>query len=118
MCVKRLFSSKILVEKITPAAIYGWIDKNVERRAAFVADIFPHDIKEAAEYVAKYGDVEGVKGVLRSNLETGPVDGTLLEHNRGKIAAIDSLLVAEDRPPVREFLEEYRDILSDIHERT
>lgn len=114
MSVRHAFSvNKMLVEKITLAAICGWIDEDAERRAATMAGLLPHDIKAAVEYAAKYGEVEGVKKALIANLRLESSSGPQSEHHGDKIKAVDSLMAGEDRPLAREFLEEYRDVLSE-----
>ena len=114
---RAFFIDKTLVEKITLSIIYGWIDKDVERRATIVASLLPHDIKMVAEYAAKYGEAEGVKKALINNLRLESFSGSSLEHCRNKINTVDSLMAAEDRPTAREFLEEYKDILSERCDR-
>ena len=111
MSVMYAFSvNKTLVAKITPAVMCGWIDRDVGRRAVIVARLLSHDIKAAAEYAAKYGGVDGVKEALINPWET--FGASRLEHYGNKIKIVDSLMAVENRPIVREFLEEYRDALS------
>ena len=116
--VRRAFSiNKTLVEKIKLVVICGWIDKDVERRARIMASLLPFDIKAAAEYAAKYGKVEKVKETLIANLQSRSFRGPHLEYYRDKIENADLLMAGEDRPIVREFLEDYRDVWSDIYDR-
>lgn len=112
--VKRAFSiNRILVKKITLATIYEWVDEDVERRAAMVAGLLPYDIEVAAEYAAKYGEIDRVKKVLIANLQLESFSGPRLEYYRDKIKTVDSLIAGEDHPIIREFLEDYRAVLSE-----
>lgn len=118
LSVKQVFfvDGGTIFGKIAPASIYGWIDKDAERRAPVMACLLPHDIVTAVEFAAKYGKLDRVKKALIDNQRSDLFTSPWPEHREDKTETVDSLLDKESRPAAREFLQEYRDALPELHE--
>jgi hypothetical protein len=105
--------------------LWEWIDKDVERRAWFVAWFVPATISKIAdespvarEMLIRYRDREDVRSNLYANFgTTGVIIGNFSNYYQGRIEEFMRIREQEDNPIVLQWLDEYVESLqSDIEQ--
>ena len=64
--ISRLLYRGTLVDRVSQAVIFAWIDMDAGRRAPLAARVLPDRLDIAAEAVSRYGGDEKVWDILRS----------------------------------------------------
>ncbi|TSC59599.1 MAG: hypothetical protein LiPW15_619 [Parcubacteria group bacterium LiPW_15] len=103
-----------VIGKIKLDALWAWIDKDVEKRAWFIANMVPNVFSNdpgqvclAREILIRYGDREDVRRNLAANFFTEGWSGEASEHHKKMLEAILPLRKKETDQRVIRWLDDY-----------
>jgi hypothetical protein len=93
--------------------VFNWIDKDVAKRAWYIASIIPKDLSAnsakcwTTSILNKYGDREDVRSNLSANYSTEGFSGKASLYYKSKKDKFGSILQRENNPKVKKWLKEY-----------
>jgi len=107
-----------VLDLIPPAAIWRWVDEDVEQRGWYVANLVPPRLFReegrvclAREVLVRYGDRDDVRRNLRGNFSTEGWTGHRSLHLDKKKGELLKFKAAETNQNVRRWIDEYVDLL-------